>query len=683
MADELITTARKRFSLAKSAWSEIREQYNRDAEAVNVRGGQWHPAVKSARESENRPALEFNELNTYVQQITNKARQERPQPKIIAGDGGNPDTAEMLESKLRHIQDVSQADVAYDNAVEPAATGGYGFYRITTEYVDDSSFHQEPRVKRILDPQTVYVDPDAQEPDFSDAQWWFIRKRMSREDFKTEFRVEPVPFDHDADPDWGDKEDVWVAEYWHVERTKRQLLQLADGRIVFDDDPDVTEEDRNGARASRPVIERTIHWDIIDGEKVLEENEWLGKWVPIIPVLGREVIVKGKRHLISAVRFALDAQQLKNAGLSSMAEMIGTANDSPYIGYKGSFKSPDWRSQKRVRYLEVEPVTINNTVAPLPQRNTYEPPIQALTSFSVQMTDNIKRSVGYIDNVLRPSQGDISGVAVLRREQQQDLTNYHFEDNLIRSQWHAGRVMLDLILNLVDTPRAMHVMKPDGSTDVVPVTMQMEDGTVPEVPGYEGKPHHRIDIGQYNVTISTGPAYATKIEEEADALDAMFQRNPALMQIAGDLYAKLRGWPELEQRLKLALPPAVQQAISSQARGVPPVFQAQLAQLMAQNNALKQGLQQVLMKLQTKQVEQEGRLHVERLKTAGQVVVEEMKQRHDATKEMASDRMEAVQMLLQMLHESELAPTPGPGWGNNAEPMAAQPGAAGGPTSLQ
>jgi hypothetical protein len=659
---DYITQARKRYSAAAKAWKHIREEAKIDLKFVS--GDQWDPSIKDAREDSNRPALSFNRLHTVVQAITNQARQQRPQPKINPSDEqGSAETADVLEGHIRHIQYASQADVAYDGAVEYSASCGFGFYRITTEYVDERSFNQEPRIRRILDPMTVYFDPDAEEADFSDAKWCFVRKRLTREDYKAQFGKEAVDFGSDeADmQDWSEEDHVWIAEYWQVKITKSKLQHLSDGSTRIGDDSPLPE----GVTVTqeREIDDREVTFDLIDGARSLSKTDWLGKWIPIIPVLGKELVVDGKREFISLIRFARDPQRLLNAYKSGIAEQIGLATRSPWIGAKGQFKDPRWKNANTENYsfLEYDSVTVNGQPAPPPQRNQFEAPIQALSSAALQEADALKAATGYIDSVLQPSRADLSGVAVQRRQQGADLTNFHFQDNLVRSQWHAANVLLDLISKLIDVPREIRTLAIDGTPSLAPVGIQQPDGSVQMVQGKEDQKHHILDAGSYDVTISTGPSYNTKLEEERDVLLQVLQQNPQAWLLYSDVLFKLMGYPELEERAKLTLPPPIQQAIAAkQGPGaqIPPAVQQQLTGLMAQNQQLKAGMQQAIQIIKTKQIEVAGKLQVEKVKAVRELTVEGMKNQHDATKAMLDASMEAVNRMTEMLHETEMAPDP-------------------------
>lgn len=682
--------ARERFAYAKQQWEEIRKASNKDRRYVNVLGEQWDPVVRSSRENADlaKPALEFNELHVPVQQITNRARKERPQPQVRPGDGGSPEVAEVLEEKLRHIQYASRADIAYDCGVDGAASGGYGYYRVNPEYCGgERSMIQEPRIRRILDPNTVYFDPDVQEPDFHDAGWCFVFTKRKRKGYKARYGVEPSSWD-DGDEEmksWGnDEQNVVVAEYWRVKITKRKLWQLEDGSKVFEDE--LPKGSKVSIHSECIKDKRTVYMDLIDGKSSLtkkagEDSLHPGEWIPIIPVLGREVIVDGKRLLISAVRFALDSQKLKNACGTGIATSLGTANESPYIGFAGMFKHPSWRDMGPTPlYREVEKYDLNGQVNPLPVRHAWEPPIQSLSMAMLQYGDQIHRAVGYVDNVSKPSQERLSGVAVERRDAQTELTNFHLEDNLVVSQWHCARVVLDMLKRLTDTPRVWTGMKVDGTEVKRPITMSMPEGTGQFVDGYAPDQHLKIDDGEYDPIVTTGKSYDTKVEEEGEFLEAVLTADPQMWSLYADLVFKLKGYRDLEERAKIALPPQIQQAIAAQEKNIPPAAAAMVTALQAQLQQLQQALEQLIMERKAKLIEAQARIRTaeidsmtkiqvaemnaegKRIDAAADVTMAEARHKHEGIQSLLDADMRFMEHLTKLIHESELAP--GPDLGN-------------------
>jgi Phage P22-like portal protein len=667
--------ARDRFASAKRYWSRIFDEARKDFRMVY--GDQWDERVRSEREDANRPALQFNAIASEVQRAANQARQDRPSIKVNpCDDEANEKASEFLADKIRHIQYASEASSAYDYSVECSMAGSVGCLRVTTEYVDDRSFNQEPRIKRILDPLTVYWDPNCEEPDFSDAKFCFVRQRMKRDEFRDKYGRDPVGWDASdaqmAGPNgWGNDEDnVWVAEYWNVDIVNRRLVQLTDGRVGFDDELDGAE---NKIVNSRVVEERHVTCELIDGDSVLEDENsgWVGQWIPLVPVLGKEAVVDGERVFISMARNARDPQKKLNAAESGIAENIGVSSRPYVLGAKGQFKDQTWADPTINRpYREYDPAPAGvGQIAQPPQLINPEPPIQALTATALQARDAVRNACGYFDNVAQPSRQDLSGVAVLRRSNQADLTNYHFEDNLTRAQWHLGRILIDLIQKTADTPRVMKAMKVDGSVYSQPITTDDQQ----PVSGYQGQPHLNISSGLYEPIVEAGPSYATKKEEERDVILQMLPQDPALWPAYAPLIFKLMGYDEAYQLALALAPPPVQAILGGKSQAAAAQAQALVPQLQQKIAMLQQGLQKALTMLQQKQVEAQNRLDVQKLKTIGDVMVEDMKHKHEAALETQSDRMEAIQNLTQMLHESELGQTPGPGIGNNALPQPVQP----------
>ena len=652
---------RDRYASAHTGWTQIRKDFRDDIRFISGEPtDQWDPQVKSNRDQDGIPALTMDRINPLINSIVNQARKDRPQPKVTPNDDGDPQTAEALEGKVRHVMYVSHADVAFDCAEMYCASGGIGYYEVVKEYSTKRGFDQEPRVRRIADPMTIYFDPAVTEADYSDAEYCFQRKRYRRETFKREFKVEPqpFPFEEDTAGDWGDEDYVWIAKYWWVEEKEHRHVSLVDGREGFIQDLDGADED--AIVAERPVKERIVHCDIVDGGRRLEESIWEGEWIPIFPVTGKEVISAGIRRYVSAVRYARDPQMFLNASMSATAESLATVNHAPYIGPKGAFKDRKWRDGKRHFYLEYEVINIAGQPASPPQRNAFEPAIQGTTSASAQAIDALKGSVGYVDSVTRPSQADISGIAVQRRDEQANQANMHYEDSLVQSMWHFGRVLVDLLILLADTPRVWQTRSEDGTQRPVPITMDVDQGTYPLVPGWEQHPHVKIDDGDYGVVIDVGPSFPAKQEEEAAFLTAMVQAMPALFPAYAPAIFKRRGYHDLEAIAEAMQPPQIQQAMAAKnGQGMnPQQAAAQLAQLQQQNQQLMQALQQIGQVIKTKQIEAQGRLEVEKAKTIREIIVETLRNNHDATSQLTGHQADATKHMLEMFHESELAPDP-------------------------
>lgn len=671
---EFMIEARRRFADARQGWDKIRQDYRRDVRMVW--GDQWAEDIRTQRENANRPVLSFPVLHTFVDQVVNEARMDRSESQVKAlGEGASMMVAKVYEGIFRHVQQVSQAEVAYDMAIKCAAGGGIGFYEITTDYCDDETADQEPRICRVLDPLTVYFDPMAKEADLSDAEYYFQRQLISRAEYKRRFGTQFDPSDFEDDQyrkDWaGIEEDtVWIAKYWYakVKRVRKYFMEDGSHQLMEDGPKHKPPE---GYRNWRWCDERTIYHTMIDGARELEdEMKWPIKWFGMIPVMGQEMIIDGERKLIGVTRFANDAQKLKNACGSGLAESAGNTSRTPWIAPKGSVNDPSWTDNSRTWAIQqYEAYDDQGRPIPPPTRNVVEPPIQAFQAGMLMCDDQIRRAVGYNDTILTQSQADLSGVAIEKRMKQVSLSNMHFGDNLKRSQWHCGRVMLALTQELFDTPRVQRMLSADGTVTMQAITMAMEDGTVPSVAAFDGGQAIQIDVGKYDVAIGTGTSYASQLENRSEILLQTFRAMPETFLPMGDLFFEAIGQPALAERWRMMLPPTVQEGLAAKEQGLDPKAAALLMSSKQENAKLQQTIQMIVAEMEKLLKEKEAKIVDNRAKAeisreknqsaermnamdnATRLQVEEEK--HAATLGIASAdaEMEAIASARKMLHE--------------------------------
>ena len=141
---DVLDLMRARLNMAMGAYSDSREA---ELDDLRFRAGspdnqwQWPADVLSTRGSVQgqtigaRPCLTINKLPQHVLQVTNDQRQNRPSGKVIpADDKGDVAVAEVFDGIVRHIEYISDADVAYDTACDNQVTYGEGYIRLLTEY---------------------------------------------------------------------------------------------------------------------------------------------------------------------------------------------------------------------------------------------------------------------------------------------------------------------------------------------------------------------------------------------------------------------------------------------------------------------------------------------------------------------------------------------------------------------
>lgn len=618
--EEFLSVARERFRMAADSESEIRREAAEDLRFVA--GEQWDPKIKQDRLKAGKPALTFNRLPTFEQQVSNEVRQNKPSIKFSPVDNGaDIDTAKVFEGMARHIQYASKADVAYETALQYSVSGSFGYFRLLTDYCYDESFDQEVKFAPVLDPFSVYgiMIPTCLG---LRPRYGFVVSDMEKETYKQKYG-EVAPFDWEwarqTAPDWVNDTHVKVAEYHYVESKERELLLLenADGgqATVYADEIPAELRGQLEVKKRRKVSEDVVKCCLINGVGVIpdSETEWPGKRIPIFAVLGSQKIIDGKPKLFSLVRFMRDPQILINYYKTSIAENIGITNRVPYVGYKGQFTDPRWQSANVVNYpyLEVEPITVAGNLAPLPQRQHIEPAIQALSVAAAQEVDDLKSIAGIFDSSLGAEGNEKSGIAIQRRQAQSSITNLHFIDNLKRAQDEAGSELGVVIPIVYDTARQVRVVGEDESERVVTVNAPYEDPESGETKTY------MLDAGRYDVTVSTGPSYSTKRQETFEFIANLAQANPIVMEIDGDILLRnsdAAGADEMADRHKkyigLKYPGLVEEEGKKKVE-IPPQVQAKIGQYEQMIDQLTQQLNGLAEEQKSKKHELEAKMTVE------------------------------------------------------------------------
>lgn len=676
---EFLSLAKKRFKLAVEA-----EKKNRDDALDDLKflaGDQWPAQLESSRELDGRPCLTINRLTSMKRQITNEQRQQRPAIQINpVGSGSDVDTAEILQGIIRHIEVNSDAEIAYDTGFECAVTGGFGWWEVCTDYVDERSFDQEIFIKRKKNPFTIYVDPSAIEPTYCDADWMFEVEDVPEAEYKRDYpqsdAASLVDFQSIGDqaPDWATKETIRVAKYWHVEYNAVTLCLLDSGSVVRKG------EIPQGARIvkERELQERKVVCSKINAIEIIEEYDWLGLYIPLIPVLADDFDIDGERHLAGMVRDAKDPQRMYNYWVSSGTEMIALAPRAPFVGGEGQFEGheAEWQqaNTKNFAFLEYKPQSLNGQPLPPPQRQVFEPPVQAITLMTRQADNDLKSVVGIYDPTLGQNKSDQSGRSIALLQKQSDIANLNFADNLSRAIRYTGKILLDLIPKIYDAPRVQRIISPDGSVEQVGVfNSQTANGINPADVQEMLKIEKIYDLGagKYDVTVSVGPSYQTKRQEAvASQLEVLKILPPQLSQAIVDMVIRNMDWPqaqEMADRIKQLLPPQLQDNNQDPETQVK-ILQAQLQQMGQQHELLTRALTEATEVIKTKQIEANSKerialIQVEKdvtiaeITTKSQEVQARMKFEQDMWKVLHGSAHDLAMQKDQQGHEQDLAET--------------------------
>jgi hypothetical protein len=411
---------------------------------------------------------------------------------------------------------------------------------------------------------------------------------------------------------------VRIAEYFYVDVQRKTLNMYPGGQTAFDGTPEdeFLRAQFGDPMRSREADRRQVKWIKTNGYEILEEQDWAGKWIPVVRVVGNEFEVEGRVYISGLVRNAKDAQRMYNYWVSQEAEMLALAPKAPFIGYGGQFEGYEhqWKTANTTNwpYLEVNPDATDGagSMLPLPQRA--QPPMaqQGLIAAKMGASEDLKTVTGQYDASLGATSNERSGRAILAREKQANTGTFHYVDNLARAVRYITRQIVDLVPKIYDTERVARIIGLDGQTQMARFN-PMQPEPVREIRDENNIVIEKIynpGVGKYDVVVTTGPSYLTKRQEAMDAMSQILQGNPNLWAVAGDLFVKNMDWPgseELAERIKKSIDPRLLQDQDD------PALQAANQQIQA----MQQEMQQMAGMLQRVQQSMEAqKLQVDQFK---------------------------------------------------------------------
>jgi hypothetical protein len=618
-------------------------------------GDQWPDEIKRMRQLEGRPCLTFNRLPTYLHQVTNDQRQNKVGIKVHpVGHGADDKGAEIYQGMIRQIENSSNADTAYDTAVNSAAAIGFGFWRLVTDYESPTSFNQVIKYERIRDALKVYFDPASVQGDGSDAKRCAIVLDVPRAEFDRKYPGKLAAcqstvntLGNQIQPGWMTESMVRVVEFYYFDYKTATLYLLGDGTTTTTEPPAGTV-----VQNKRQTLIPQLKWVKACAGAVLERTDIMCQWIPVFPVWGEELDIQGKVIRKGIIRDAKDPAQMYNFWMTSATEEVSLRPKTPFIGAEGQFEGHEkkWAqaNSKSFAFLEYKPVSVDGVLAPPPQRSPMADVPAGMLQMALHAADNIKAVTGLFDSSLGARGNATSGVQERQQQRQGDVANFHFIDNLHRSIRHCGRCLVDMIPHYYDAARVVEIMRENGQVESMPINQPAVNEAGQPV-DKDGQPVvnplqqvqavlNDVTIGRYGVTFDAGPGYATQREEAQASMIELGSKWPKLLDVAGDKVVENMDWPGAEaiaRRLAAGIPGEIKQADKEGEDGQdagPPPLPPEIEQHIQKADQFIEQLQQQLAEaqaghqaaLEKARLEAESREEVARINAQGRADVAEL-----------------------------------------------------------
>lgn len=558
--DSILSEIKENLKTAESYWHDNYQRGIDDKEFVTVEGAQWEKGAVARRKCAGKPSFEINLLRAYCNQQINTQRQNRPQGKVVPVDNGaDPEVAKLIEGLIKDTEEASDFESVADVAAENATYAGLGFIRIITDYVSEDSFNQEPRFFAVHNPQAVYIDPQSKAFDGSDMNWAIVGEWIDKDIFKKQYGDDAmVSFDMDEYSSWCNDNDnlVRIVEYFKKDEVADTLIMLEDGttgyKSEFLKEFGVSEDELKLLIVNeRPTTRTAIKWTKVSGSKVLDETEFPGKYIPIVPIYGGVTFIEEKRYLFSLIHFAKDSQRLYNFWKSTEAEVLQQTQkyqDKPVLSAEAVKGHEDqWQNPEKYAALYYNQVSDQEGPLQAPYRmSPAQPPVAILGA-----AESSKQSITDILNMHAPIMGsdsqDASGVAIGMRQRQSETAQFHLQDNLNKSIRHCSRILIGLYQALYTVPMMRRIIGVDGESKTIQLFDKTAEGVLADV-----------TIGRYDVRMDTGPSYNTQREQNFQMIMQLLQMNPQLFAVIGDILLQnspLLNAKEIAERIKKTMPP--------------------------------------------------------------------------------------------------------------------------------
>ena len=549
---EMHQAARAEFDQIQSALYQERMNCLGDRRFCSLTGAQWEGPLGD--QFENKPRFEVNKVHMAVQRIINEYRNNRIGVVFVSKEGEEYDKlADTCANLYRADEQTPTADEAYDNAFEEAVMGGFGAWRLRTEYQNDEDPEDEKQrvcIEPIFDADSsVYFDLGAKRQDKADAKRCWVLTSMTREAYKAEWDDDPSTWPKTitrSQFDWYTPSIVYVAEYYVVEEVSEQIRiykSITGEEESLRPDELYKEEEMlaTGWKEVRrkKVKTRKVHKYIMSGAKILEDCGYIaGKCIPIIPVYGKRWFVDNIERCMGHVRLAKDAQRLKNMQLSKLGEIAAlSAMEKPILlpeqvaGHQLMWAEDNL---KNYPYLLINPITDanGNPVAGGPVAYTKPPSIPPSMAALLQITEaDMQEILG------SPQQGDkmvshLSGKTVELIQQRLDMQTFIYMSNMAKAVKRCGEVWLSIARDIfLEQGRKMKSITSNGKMEPVELMKPVVND--------EGEIEYENDMScaEYDVQVLVGPSGQTKRMATVRALTDMMTmtQDPEMTQVLSSM----------------------------------------------------------------------------------------------------------------------------------------------------
>ncbi len=629
--EDLVKEAHERFAELEEVERPLRRLWIEDlkmAHGDSDNNWQWSPDDINSRTGKT--TVTINKIKQHNRQITNDARENKVEIKIKAeGNGAHKKTADAIQGIIKHICKVSKADTAVDTAFDFAVDAGIGYWYITTDYIDDTSNDKHVLIKPVPNPLNVYLC-EGEEFDGSDSPFGFIFKDMRKQEFQAKYPDAELTGWDSQETEWMKKDKIRVAHYYKLIEKDDRLYFNEDGQSMKLSDVKDSEQ-RKALKASglksRPVKNKKVMCYLIAGNQLLNEYEWIGTTIPIVPCKGEEKIIDGELYRAGNTRLIKEPQRILNYEKSCEVEFKKLQGKTPWVGPYEAFSGFEqlWDTANIINHSRLPYNHKDDNGDEIPSPRRVEPPMSSQAYITgIELAEKDMQGVsGQFDAQMGQNVNQQSGKALLAVQSRGLISTYNFIDNKARALKRTGEILLEIIPKIYDIESVKRIIGDDEKEKEISINpeqpeayreVKKPDGSIMEI--------YNPGVGRYMVDVQVGANYGTRRQESFNALTEIAGKDPKFMDIAGDIYFEIGDFPmsdKIAERYGKALAPGMAEPKEGETPQIPPEVQQKLQDSEQIIKAMDEAIQKMQSELESKELDRD-KLSIERAKTENAIL---------------------------------------------------------------
>ena len=524
---------------------------------LETKDGQWEPSI--IQRMNGRPRYTDDRCNPIVDSIAGEMEQNEFAIKIKStGSNGSEETAETIEGLIRNIQNISGASLVYSAVCRALIGSGLGGFEIVQDYIDADTFDQDLFIRPLDDFQNrVWYDDNSKMPDRSDAKWCIVIDEITKSEYEDKFpdgKMKSIGQDRQSDVYIDKPDTIAIGRFLYKKPVDIEIVRMIDGSVYKRDDKFESIRDELAERGI------TVEMDEDGEEKVrfrkshkvcqryLDGGGWLGEseetvfnLLPVIPCYGNFKVIDGKVVYRGAINKVMDQQRVHNMAFSREVEDVVLAPKLKYWGtaeqrkgHGASISSLNTNTEPYQDYNHVDGVP-----APYMQGGSQINP--ALSALSMNSAESINQSAGVYSPQLGSNPGMQSGVALEKQIDKGDISTRKYFTSFETALRYAGKVIVGAIPKVYDATRTQRILNEDGTSETVNLnTTEYDNETGQNVTIND------LAVGEYDVTIEVGAAYASKQDQMVEAFTRIAAIDPTIMELARDVWFRNINQPGMD-----------------------------------------------------------------------------------------------------------------------------------------